>query len=235
MQNLDHSPTPAIKEQEPTRDGLKTVLEDLPLIRIPNMLRDERCNRCERKNEVRRRHNLPQRDETFADGERVYMVVGWNPDPDECRGWEVRAVFHMDHPMLSKEEAGRPNTITALVSGTLEETGWTYELTLGDEDESYVDDRSVVRDVEIEWYSPEGHGEDPAPVNEADKNGIADPKPTDGYSDWPDEENEWRREILRELGNGDEDIPEVRSKKVLDPVDGVRDPKPEAENGPDPV
>lgn len=224
MDDLEHSPTPAIDTQEPTRDGLKAVLEDLPLVRIPNALRDERCSRCERKNDVRMAHGLPQRDATFDDGERVRMVVGYDPDPDNCRGWEVRAAFHMDHPQLSREEAGRPSTITALVSGTLEQTGWSYANPLGPEDEYHVEDRSVVRDVEIEWFSPEGDGEEPDAVNEPDADGIAAPKPTDGYTDWPQEENEWRAEIIHELGNGDEEIPEVRSEKVLDPVEGVRDP-----------
>lgn len=201
MQTLEPSPTPAIEDQEPTRDGLIEVVEDLPLVRIPNMIRDERCSRCDRKNDVRRRYDLPLRDETFDDGERVRMVVGYDPDPDNCRGWEIRAVFHMDHPMLPKEDAAYPGTITALVQGTLENLGWTYADPLGEGNEHTNEDAAVVRDVEIEWYSPEGEGEDPDPINAPDDDGIADPQPTDPYPDWPDEENEWRRELVQELGN----------------------------------
>lgn len=197
---LEHSPTPAIETQKQTRDGLIAVVEDLPLVRDPNMTTEERCSRCDRKNSVRMSHNLPLRDETFDDGERVRMVVGYDLDPDTTSGWQIRAVFHMDHPMLPKEKAAFPGSITALVQGTLEQTGWTYPNPLGESDEYTVGDRSVVRDVEIEWYSPEGEGEAPEPVNEADDEGIAEPQPDDPYTDWPDEENEWRAEIIRELG-----------------------------------
>lgn len=200
MEILEHSPTPAIEDQEPTRDGLIAVVEDLPLVRDPNMIREERCSRCERKNDVRRRYDLPQRDATFDDGERVRMIVGYDPDPDTTSGWQVRAVFHIDHPMLPKEKAARPGAITAQVTGTLENSGWTYEDPFGEGDTHTNDDAAVVRDVEIEWYSPEGEGEEPEPMNEPDAEGIAAPKPTDGYPDWPQEENDWRAEIIEELG-----------------------------------
>lgn len=35
---------------------------------------------------------------------------------------------------------------------------------------------------------------------EPDENGMVQPEPTDPIPDWPDEENEWRKEIIQELG-----------------------------------
>jgi len=201
---LEHSDTPAIETQEPTRDGLKDVITDLPLVRDPNLIRDEYCNRCDRKNRIRRRYDLPQRDPTFDDGECVTLICGYNADPDQTRGWVIRTAHHVDHPMKNKNGVARPGQALAKVTATLNRTGWTYTqpaLTEGEEPEEYhVEDRSVVRDVEIEWFSPVDEGQEREPAHETDENGVARPKPTDPLPDWPDEENEWRKEIIQELG-----------------------------------
>jgi len=201
---LEHSDTPAIDTQEPTRDGLKEVITDLPLVRDPNLIRDEYCNRCDRKNRIRLTYDLPQRDPTFDDGERVTLICGYNADPDQTRGWVIRAAHHVDHPTKDKDDVARPGQALAKVTATLDQTGWTYTqpaLTEGEEPEEYhVEDRSVVRDVEIEWFSPVDEGQEREPAHEPDENGVARPKPTDPIPDWPDEENEWRKEIIQELG-----------------------------------
>jgi hypothetical protein len=204
---FEHSDTPAIEDQEPTPDGLKEVITGLPLVRIPNLIRDEYCNRCDRKNDIRRRYDLPERDPTFDDGERVTLICGYNADPDQTNGWEIRAAHHTDHPTKDKDDVATPGQAVAEVTARLDRDGWTYThaaLSDGEEPEEYhVEDRSVVRDVEIVWFSPVDEGQDRERTVELDDEKIADPKPTDPLPDWPDEENEWRREIIEELGDGD--------------------------------
>jgi len=203
---LEHSDTPAIDTQEPTPEGLKEVITGLPLVRLPNLIRDEYCNRCDRKNDIRRRYDLPERDPSFADGERVTLISGYNADPDQTNGWEIRAAHHTDHPTKDKDDVATPGQAIAEVTARLDRDGWTYtQSPIDGEDEPYknhVEDRSVVRDVEIIWFSPVGHGQERERTVELDDDGIADPKPTDPLPDWPDEENEWRREIIEELGDG---------------------------------
>jgi hypothetical protein len=212
---LEHTDTPAIDTQEPTPDGLKEVIAGLPLVRIPNPITDEYCNRCDRKNHIRGRYDLPQRDGTFDDGERVTLLCGYNADPDQTNGWEVRAAHHTDHPTKDKDDVATPGQAVAEVTARLDRDGWTYtQPPIGDRgpEENHVEDRSVVRDVKIVWFSPVDEGQERERTVELDDEGIADPKPTDPIPDWPDEENEWRREIIRELGNDDappvEDDPE---------------------------
>jgi len=200
---LEHSPTPPIDEQEPTRDGLIDVVEDLPLVRDPNTTQEERCSRCQRKNDIRRGYELPQRDETFRDGERVRLFVAYDTDPRTTSGWQVRGVYHTDHPQLSEEKAAVPSVIQAQVTATLEQSGWTYEDPFNEGNEHTNEDASVVRDVEIEWFSPADEGQEREPVADVDDDGVASPQATDPIPTWPDEENEWRREIIQELGDAE--------------------------------
>lgn len=180
------------------------MIEDRPVVREPNLISEERCSRCEEKNRVRRGHDLPERNARLADGERVTLICGYDADPDQTRGWVVSAVHHADHPELDKEKAALPGQAQALVTATVDRTGWTYQmpaLTQGEESDDYhVEDRSVARDVELIWFSSAGNGQEREPVVELDDDGMADPKPTDPIREWPEEENEWRREILREHG-----------------------------------
>lgn len=201
---IEPSDTPPIDTQEPTSDGLKDVIADLPLVRIPNLIKDEYCNRCDRKNDIRRLHDLPRRDPSFDDGERVTLICGYDADEEHTRGWEIRAVHHADHPMKDKDDVAVPGHALAEVTARLDEEGWTYtQPPIDGEDEPYenhVEGRSVVRDVEIVWFSPVDEGQKREPTVELDDDGMADPKPTDPIPGWPDEENEWRREIIEELG-----------------------------------
>lgn len=204
MTSLEHTDTPAIEKQEPTREGLKEVIADLPLVRDPNLIRNDSCNRCERKNNIRRNYDLPQRDPMFDDEERVTLVCAYDNEPDQTRGWVIRAAHHADHPTKNKDDVAVPGHAIAEVTATLERTDWTYppiEFPDGSESEgNYVEDISVVRDVKIEWFSPVDEGQEREPAHETDDNGMARPKATDPIPDWPDEENEWRKEIIQKLG-----------------------------------
>jgi hypothetical protein len=200
---LEHSDTPAIEDQEPTPEGLREVITGLPLVRIPNLIRDESCNRCDRKNDIRRRYDLPERDPTFDDGERATLICGYHADPEQTNGWQIRAAHHRAHPTKDKSDVATPGQALAEVTARLDRDGWTYTIPpIGDRgpEENHVEDRSVVRDVEIVWFSPVDEGQEREPIVEPDDEGIADPKPTDPIPDWPQEENEWRREIIQELG-----------------------------------
>ena len=229
---LEPSDTPAIDTQEPTPEGLKEVITGLPLVRIPNLIRDEYCNRCDRKNDIRRRYDLPERDPTFDDGERVTLICGYNADPDQTNGWVIRAAHHTDHPTKDKDDVATPGQAVAEVTAQLDRDGWTYtQPPIDGEDEPYenhVEDRSVVRDVEIVWFSPVDEGQERERTVELDDEGIADPKPTDPLPDWPDEENEWRREIIEELANEGEEsdgVPtygyETVSEEEIDDDDAI--------------
>jgi len=202
---LDHSDTPAIDTQEPTPDGLKEVITGLPLVRIPNPITDETCKRCARKNNIRRRHDLPQRDPSFSDGERATLICGYDADPDTTSGWEIRAAYHADHPTRDKDDVATPGQAVAEVTARLDRDGWTYTYApradADEPQEHHVEDRSVVRDVEIIWFSAVDDGQHREPIVELDDDGIATPKPTDPIPEWPEKENEWRREIIDELGH----------------------------------
>lgn len=201
---LIHSPTPPIEAQRPTSDGLRDVIEGLPIIREPNPIQSEHCNRCERKNQIRRSYDLPQRDPTFSDGERVVLMCSFDPNADAYGGWNITTAFHRDHALKGVEHVG-PELACAKVTAQLEQEGWTYKhpsLEQSEKLEEYrVEDASVVRDSEIEWFSDIGEGQEREPVVELDEDGRAHPKPTDPIPDWPQEPNIWRWEIQQELGD----------------------------------
>jgi hypothetical protein len=191
-----------IDTEEPTPDGLIESLTGRPLVRPPNLIFEEYCNRCDKKNSIRMRYDLPMRDGSFVDGARVTLICGYE---DRERVWAVRAAHHADHPTKDKADVHVPGQAVAEVSARLDQDGWTYtQPTFSDEEpeEYHVEDRSVVRDAEIIWFSPIGDGQGGQPIVELDDDGMAAPKPTDPLPDWPDEENAWRREIIEELGDG---------------------------------
>lgn len=204
--------TPDLDEQEPTKDSLADVVEDRPLVRLPNIVDEEWCVRCEQKNDVRRSYGLPEEDGRLHDGHRVRILCSYNPDPSEGNGWVVRAVYHLTHPMKDKEDVSVPGEAQAQLTVELDNTGWTYtQPALGDDEdgpvETHVEDRSVARDAEIEWFSPIGDGEERAPIREPDEHGIVELKRTDPRPSWPEEENEWRKELMQEHNDWTDDIP----------------------------
>jgi len=211
--------TPDLDEQDPTEESLIDVLEGRPLVRLPNNVDNERCKRCEEKNRIRRDYDMPETDPALLDGHRVRLVCSYNPDPSEGEGWVVGAVHHLDHPMKDKDDVSVPGAAQAQVTVELDQTGWTYtQPALADDEdgpvETYVEDRSVARDAKIEWFSPIGDGEERPPIREPDKHGLVDLKPTDPRPNWPEEENEWREEIMREHDDWNDEIPTFH----LDPV-----------------
>ena len=185
--------------QPPTREGLVESITGLPMVMFPHLITDEFCKRCDQMNDVRLRYGLPQRDAAFSDGERVTLILGYVPDPDPD-GWTIRGAHHVDHPMRAKADVALANQAVAEVTARLDRTGWTYEFpNLGGSESSelHVEERSVVRDVEIVWFSPVGEGkEERERITPVDENGIAHPKEADPKHDWPAETNEWHRQIL---------------------------------------
>lgn len=202
--------TPELDAQEPTKESLVDVVEGRPIVRLPNYTDSERCQRCERKNDLRYRYDLPEEEETFLDGHRVRLLCVYNPDPREGQGWVVTAAYHLDHPMKERERAASTGVAQAQVTVRLDQTGWTYEQQGFDDNDSYehhVEDASVARDLEFDWFSPIDDGEEREPINEPDENGHIELKPTDPRPNWPAEENEWREKIMRENDDWDDEIP----------------------------
>lgn len=203
--------TPELEKQAPSPESLVDVLEDRPIVRIPNLVDDEYCHRCDEKNRVRRQYNMAQEDPSLLDGHRVRLLCTYNPDPSECEGWVVRGVHHLPHPMKDKEAVAVPGLAQAQVTAELDRTGWTYtQAPLGDDDEPHefhVEDRSVARDVEVEWFSPIGDGEEREPIREPDEHGTVELKRTDPRPGWPAEENEWRKEIMQAHDDWTDAIP----------------------------
>jgi hypothetical protein len=201
--------TPELSEQEPTKESLVDVIEDRPLVRLPNVVDEEWCKRCDEKNEVRRDYGLTEKDGSLLDGHRVRLICGYDPDPNEGQGWVVRAVYHLTHPMKDKEDVAIPEQAQAQVTVELDNTGWTYTQPSFEDDEevveTHVEDRSVARDVEIEWFSPIGEGEEREPIREPDEHGMIELKPTDPRPNWPEEENEWRKELMQEHDDWNDD------------------------------
>jgi len=197
----------------PTRENLKESIEEKPLVRPPNMIQYDRCNRCESKNQVRRKYDIPERDGSFDAGERVRLIAVHDPDPTSGHmEWELTAVHHTDHSMKDTDTVARPEIAQAYVTARVEPEDWTYEMDWPGEDDTQtheVEDRLVAYDVEIEWYSPIGDGEEREPVKEPDEHGHITLEPTDPRPNWPAEDNEWRKEILQEHGDWNDDVPVV--------------------------
>lgn len=196
----------------PTRESLIESIEGQPLVRRPNMIQHDRCNRCDGKNEVRRTYDIPQRDGSFEAGERVRLIAIHDPDPTTHMEWELTAVHHTDHPMKDTDDVARPEIAQAYVTARVEPDGWTYELDWPDKDDTFVnevEDRLIAYDAEIEWYSPVGDGDEHEPVKEPDEHGHITLDPTDPRPNWPAEDNEWRKEIMQDHGDWTDDIPTV--------------------------
>jgi hypothetical protein len=193
---------------DPAVDRLLTSLAGRPLVASDNRTRG-RCQRCERKNAIRRQVDTDdRRDPTFEDGDRVRLdAVARPPDgtlPDVGRpperAWAVTAVYHLDHPMCPRAATARPDRVQARATATVRADGWVYSV--GD------DPAEVERDVEalvtydptVEWVSPVDEGTPAAPPEDT-SDGPVTLDPTDPRPDWPTVENDWRETLVCDRGD----------------------------------
>jgi hypothetical protein len=195
---------PPIDEQEPTPEGLINVVEDRPAIQTPNMIDDEYCNRCDQKADVYRDAGLSSEIDVQAswlqDGERIRFLAWYNVDPDEydqLKGWQITTLHHIDHAEKDIEDIARPSGSQAFATATLDRCGVRYEDFWEDGDPYEVEDRSVLRDVQVTSFSDTGFGDEPEPIREPNEAGIVELRHTDDRPNFPEELNTWRRELLK--------------------------------------
>jgi hypothetical protein len=192
-------PSPA----DATADQLADHLEGRPIRYSPR----EYCVRCEAKNDLRRQYADVDRndlsDRHFEAGERVRIMVLYQ-DPPWLPGleWSVEGVMHERHPRQSQEETAAQGVAQAMGTATLvhAEDAATVYRPPNDLSES-DDDDLVLTDVGIEFYSPPSEGED---TTTTEQKGTVIAQGIGDRPDWPDEENEWRKELIRS-GEKDDD------------------------------
>lgn len=170
---------------------------------------DEVCSRCDSKNDLRMQYTDATwndddlADPTFEAGERIRFTVvydqqAWFPGLE----WEVLGLFHERHPQKPQEEIAAQGSAQAMGTATLAHAeDATTVRTVPDDPSDMRDDDLVLTDVAIEFYSPPSEGEDTTPT---EKEGTVIAQGIGDRPDWPDEENEWRRELIRNAEN-DED------------------------------
>ncbi|MFB6201062.1 MAG: hypothetical protein ABEI98_03535 [Halorhabdus sp.] len=180
-----------------TEAQLAEHLEGRPIRYSP----DEICSRCDSKNSLRMQYagadwdDLP--DETFEEQERIRFTVVYEESAFlPGLNWSVRGLFHERHPQQSQEEIAVRGTAQAVGTATLVRAAdATTVRTVPDDPSDVRDDDLVLADVTIEFYSPPSEGEDSAPDFGGETviaEGIND------RPDWPEEENEWRKYLIRE-------------------------------------
>jgi len=201
-----HEIRPPVDEQEPTADGLISVVEDRPAVRVPNLVDDEFCNRCDGKSDVFIDAGLESevdlRSGWLQDGERIRFFAWCDADPDdgdEMKGWQITMLHHIDHIEKDIETVARPGGSQAFATATLDQCGCEYEFIYADNEPHEVEDRSVLRDVQVESISPIGYGDESEkfPDREPNEHGFMELKHTDPRPNFPDELNRWREELLK--------------------------------------
>jgi hypothetical protein len=185
-----------------TADQLADHLEGRPIRYSP----DEICSRCESKNSLRRHYGGADwddlADETFEERERIRLTAVYE-EPPRFPGleWGARGLYHERHPQQSQEDIAAPGTAQAMGTATLVRAeDATTVRTVPDDPSEMRDDDLVLADVTIEFYSSPSEGEDTRPAEQKDTviaQGIGD------RPDWPEEENEWRKELIRSAEKGD--------------------------------
>jgi hypothetical protein len=170
---------------------------------------DEVCSRCDWKNNLRMQYadadpnDLP--DETFEEQERIRFTVVYEDQPlFPGLEWEVKGLFHERHPHKSQEGIATKGSVQAVGTATLVRAADAKAVrTVPDDPSDMHDDHLVLADVNIEFYSPPTEGEESAPEF-GDETVIAE-----GINDlpeWPEEENEWRKHLIREGEETDHDV-----------------------------
>lgn len=196
--------------QPKTEKGLRASLEGWPITHPKNLVVHEVCNRCDEKNHVRARYDMETEDAGLEMGDRVRGFAYYSEDKGV---WQLTAVFHERHPVLDRDEVAEPNTAQAQVVAKVGRRGWTYENILRGEDDRpdyyFVEEQATLENVTVEWLSPEGEGEEREPIREPDEDGFVELKPTDPRPGWPEEENEWRKDLMMRHGDWDDEVETV--------------------------
>lgn len=198
---------PPVDEQEATADGLISVVEDRPVVRLPN-LADEFCARCDEifsvYMEANRKPDSDLRSGRLRDGDRIRFFAVFDADPDdgyEMQGWKILAIHHHDHIEKDREDGARPGLAQATATARIDQCGVEYENHILCSDGAYqVEEGCVLRDVKVEWFSPIGDGDDSEryPDREPDEDGRVVLERTDPRPNFPDALNLWRCGILME-------------------------------------
>jgi hypothetical protein len=185
-------------------DATDTQLEEHLEGRAIKYSPDKVCSRCESKNRLRRKYldiargDLPDR--TFEEGERIRFIAVYQ-DPPFLPGleWSVHGLFHSEHPQKPREKMAVKGTAQAMGTGTLAPAAEASFVKRSTEDDHGSPDELVLTEVDIEFYSPPHEGEDKTPT-ETDETIIAEG--IGDRPDWPEEENEWRKELITKYGRG---------------------------------
>jgi hypothetical protein len=200
---------PPVDEQEATADGLISVVEDRPAVRVPNVVGDEFCDRCDEILNVYMEANTKPdgdlRSGRLRDGERIRFFARFDADPDyddgeEMKGWEITWLHHIDHIEKDIEEVARPGGAQAFATATLDQCGCEYESLSPDEESYKVEEGCVLQDVQVESISPIGDGDESEmfPDREPNEDGFVELRRTDSRPYFPDALNLWRCGILME-------------------------------------
>lgn len=178
-----------------TEAQLANHLEGRPIRYSP----DKVCSRCDSKNSLRMKYEGADwddlADETFEERERIRFTVVYDEQPWlPGLEWAVRGLFHERHPQQSQEEIAAEGVAQAMGTATLVRAEDATTVHHSPEDEYAYDDELVLTDVTIELYSPPSEGEDTTP---SEPEGMVVAKGIGDRDDWPEEENEWRKELIR--------------------------------------
>lgn len=208
------TPTPS----DATEDQLAEHLEGRPLRDPRRYYKDGVCKRCEEKNMLRMKHTDTEyddlADETFEERERIRFIAVYSEyeDPEE-KLWTINGCFHERHPYKPTDEIAAKDVAQVIGSATVVPAGdaaildrrpvedMFAEVPEEFPDQELRDDELVLTDVTIEFYSPPSEGEDTTPT---EQEGMVIAKGIGDRPDWPEEENEWRKELIRS-GDGEDD------------------------------
>lgn len=194
-----------------TADQLAEHFEGRPLRDPRRYYKDGVCKRCEEKNMLRMKHTDTEfddlADETFEERERIRFTAVYSEyeNPDE-KLWTINGCFHERHPHKPTDEIAAQGVAQVIGSATVVPAGDAAVINrrsvedMFDEvpeelpDQELRDGELVLADVTIEFYSPPNEGEDDTAD---DSEGMVVAKGVGDRPDWPEEENEWRRELIQ--------------------------------------
>lgn len=161
------------------------------------------CKRCRDKNSLRMRYTDADyddlADESFEEQERIRFVAFYDESPPrQGFNWRVGALYHERHSHPSQAAIALPEQAQVMATATLVRAEEATTVSRFPDDEHGYNDELVLADVTVEFYSSPSEGEDGTPPEQEGTviaTGIGDRK------DWPEEENEWRKKLIRESEN----------------------------------